>query len=1433
MAFTETTAFHSPTLDEGETPREEDSTDSRLSSRCRGNKHRQMGKHCGNDGISVFLLSTHHIPHALQPYAPTASVSARLVEQCLWNYRDTLFLAREYVHTTEAENTQLRMHLLQLQQEAADGKRGTTDTPGSAASFPVEKQLWEIMLRDHGKHPLLPSESLRYQQILQDMKHLARGVLVPIEILRHRNHWLLLQEDVQLNLAGRLFHYRVVLRQSPPPMMVRRLWCDLWSLLGAAWRQRQRLMGAYAEGIPPVDLNGDVSQLPPASSTPLLLRDAHRAKQQVDAKSSFHREGGLARDARRAFGAERGGEGDDLAFGPLLPHRVGVTTSRHYAIRVPLFSFLSSLRVRVGEAAATTSTVRLNSSGRGKNAVPRSDSPTSQSSSPTHCAAFASASCAEDAALPNVPFFDTTVEEVEACRVPYLSPEWFVRLRSRAKGDLHGWDGTAVLHSYSDDAWNIAVLALEFMLTGFPLAKSCCGHPDSSDPPTSSLFDDVVKLLVTSHSVPLEAAQNFLYAALHELSLLLRQNTPDVLTMTSDDDGHAESAPLPRRLAQEWHSYLTRTYGGVDGDSTTMVHGGNGEGSIFRDIAESGLRWSRRDRWKAFQEAHALFLSDAVEGGSAAGERGGGGDDAGITVDAAQRVLGGLVSPLMPLHPTLCAAAARSGVGAETFMKNQPAMAPPPKLSSPSLWDVQTRLQVWRHNVEQHAMVEGGCRRDIEARRNVVFREFVYVVRRILQQRLRELRPDVEKKEEAAPIGPPRRSLFTKASFTNGGNLSQSAVQHGLLRGLIERGALFAYCTNECCAGDGTPPIPHGGGEGSQDEGEAEDDGSPPVFPFSQVFLPTEELLGLLHSDVVLLNSAFPAVGAVRSALDTIVGPQCAAKSRVSQPLSPAASKAGWLKSAKRVIREVDLSVAQQLAIIAELRCLLYSAPLERRALRMRRYLAEMRAAGASPYVPVPPTLRGEVWGVLLQVPPETARGATYCALNTSCISAFDRQLAVDIPRCHQYHPLLATTEGHERMRRVIKAWLLMNPGMAYWQGMDSVCAVLLAVSFTNEALVAAQLQQLTLHYIPHDAVASSPSGVQSMEERLHQFAVMLRYCDPRLAFHLLDEVECRPELFAISWFLALLAHGLPVGKVCLLWDFLFVYSEASPHCLTALCLAVLLQQRERLLGNDFSVCLSTLSRLRDIDVHLLLHDAALLLRSVPPALALLSLRAGEVRRCGILLVDVQTILRVFNSRLLRGAEDSAETAWAPSGLFLVDLRTHRETTTGLPQRGTRVEERVVGALLFPLVAPPAHNDDTSATQPSQRLVAQQATELLLQLDNMAMAALPPSSATAPEARPSTSAEELETETLAPPLPAVATGAEEPVDGPSTALRECAASPHVVLFTRSMTPCETTAAESLALELVRCGTPHVSILLGGFLELRQEAPHLVVEVEED
>lgn len=49
--------------------------------------------------------------------------------------------------------------------------------------------------------------------------------------------------------------------------------------------------------------------------------------------------------------------------------------------------------------------------------------------------------------------------------------------------------------------------------------------------------------------------------------------------------------------------------------------------------------------------------------------------------------------------------------------------------------------------------------------------------------------------------------------------------------------------------------------------------------------------------------------------------------------------------------------------------------------------------------------------------------------------TATDRQIAVDIPRCHQYDLLLASSEGHRKFMRVLKAWVVAHPKLVYWQG--------------------------------------------------------------------------------------------------------------------------------------------------------------------------------------------------------------------------------------------------------------------------------------------------------------------------------------------------------------------------------------------------------------
>lgn len=95
----------------------------------------------------------------------------------------------------------------------------------------------------------------------------------------------------------------------------------------------------------------------------------------------------------------------------------------------------------------------------------------------------------------------------------------------------------------------------------------------------------------------------------------------------------------------------------------------------------------------------------------------------------------------------------------------------------------------------------------------------------------------------------------------------------------------------------------------------------------------------------------------------------------------------------------------------------------------------------------ISPVYRGQIWAALLDVYAEDA-------LNefgfVDCITeqASDRQLLVDIPRCHQvcyyiiqcrrsfkYDELMATPAAHYKLKQILKSWLWTEKKYTYWQG--------------------------------------------------------------------------------------------------------------------------------------------------------------------------------------------------------------------------------------------------------------------------------------------------------------------------------------------------------------------------------------------------------------
>lgn len=113
----------------------------------------------------------------------------------------------------------------------------------------------------------------------------------------------------------------------------------------------------------------------------------------------------------------------------------------------------------------------------------------------------------------------------------------------------------------------------------------------------------------------------------------------------------------------------------------------------------------------------------------------------------------------------------------------------------------------------------------------------------------------------------------------------------------------------------------------------------------------------------------------------------------------------------------------------------------------------------------IPPLLRGLAWAALLGIEVQGKPGfkqknpdiqrcldarvsflaspqgdiqAKYESIDKDTPIPTDRQIEVDIPRCHQYDELLSSPQGHVKFRRVLKAWVVSHPDLVYWQGQCS-----------------------------------------------------------------------------------------------------------------------------------------------------------------------------------------------------------------------------------------------------------------------------------------------------------------------------------------------------------------------------------------------------------
>ncbi|XP_078369645.1 TBC domain-containing protein kinase-like protein isoform X2 [Oculina patagonica] len=241
--------------------------------------------------------------------------------------------------------------------------------------------------------------------------------------------------------------------------------------------------------------------------------------------------------------------------------------------------------------------------------------------------------------------------------------------------------------------------------------------------------------------------------------------------------------------------------------------------------------------------------------------------------------------------------------------------------------------------------------------------------------------------------------------------------------------------------------------------------------------------------------------------------------------------------------------------------------------------------------IDIPPLLRGKIWAALLGVQGDVQ--GTYDAIDKESFTQTDRQIEVDIPRCHQYDELLSSPTAHQKFKRILKAWVVRHTDLVYWQGLDSLCAPFLSLNFNDEALAYASLAAYIPKYLYHFFLKDNSAIIQ---EYLAVFSQLIAFHDPELFNHLHD-TGFIPELYAIPWFLTMFCHVFPLKKIFHLWDTLLLGNSSYPLCIGV---AILEQLRDQLLSFGFNECILLFSDMPGVDIDRVVRDAKRIFCNTP-----------------------------------------------------------------------------------------------------------------------------------------------------------------------------------------------------------------------------------------
>ncbi|MFH4979887.1 hypothetical protein AB6A40_006596 [Gnathostoma spinigerum] len=181
-------------------------------------------------------------------------------------------------------------------------------------------------------------------------------------------------------------------------------------------------------------------------------------------------------------------------------------------------------------------------------------------------------------------------------------------------------------------------------------------------------------------------------------------------------------------------------------------------------------------------------------------------------------------------------------------------------------------------------------------------------------------------------------------------------------------------------------------------------------------------------------------------------------------------------------------------------------------------------------------------------------------------------------------------------VERVLFIYSKLNPGVHYVQGMNELVGPIYYVFANDSDTTWAEFAEADTYYCFQQLMSEikdnfirtldkSNCGIESM---MSTFYKRLEGCDSELYATITKKLCIHPQFYAFRWLSLLLSQEFPLPDVIALWDSLFSHTDRLDF-LQWICLAMLVNERKRLLMSDFSTSLKLLQNYPVVDVGYLI----------------------------------------------------------------------------------------------------------------------------------------------------------------------------------------------------------------------------------------------------